>query len=482
MGTQYENIRIAKGYEDIPLVQTVSSYKELVEPLFVCDDAYHIGWNDMLKNINKNTILTAVWSNKPMVVEFEPGAPDAVLESGNETVVTNSPISIRPPVYSREGYTLDETWGGINFESLKENTVITANWIPNKYNIIFQEADGSNPEFTQTDNLLLNQETNKYYKQVTFDSEVGYLPTVASSSGKKFAGWMVSDSSIVITSETPYFISSDVTLNAVWMNDNQYLISYVGVGVPNNPMFYTLNEPVFKLNKPTKKGYDFIGWTYEGQTQPQMDAWVDTTSTKVQQFTANWKVKEYTISLDPLSEGVVDKTNIVVTYGQRVGELPIATRAGYDFIGWTTSNKTEVNQATVWTFDDPSIKLIAKYKRIYTIKFKFVGKTEGVEVKCNLVPKSYEGYTLVKSQTEEDTYLWENVREDTRLESLPSAVAINSAEYEFRSWKYRSTPTSKQTKTVKLGAIFCETNFPGSYESGIIVLYTYCFNKWSPYF
>ena len=160
MGTQYSNIRLAKGYEDVPLVQTVSSYKELVEPLFVCDEAYHIGWNDILKNINKTTTLTAAWSNKPFVIEFEPGAVDAVWEGGNQTIVTNSPSSINPPEYSRPGYTFDETWGGLNFDELKENTVITAKWIPNKYNIVFQESDGQNPNF----NDLEKENRKRWFK------------------------------------------------------------------------------------------------------------------------------------------------------------------------------------------------------------------------------------------------------------------------------------------------------------------------------
>ena len=481
MGTQYANIRLAKGYEDIPLVQTVSSYKELVEPLFVCDEAYHIGWNDILKNISKTTTLTAAWSNKPLVVEFEPGAVDAVWENGNETVVTNAPASITPPEYSRPGYTLDETWGGINFEALKENITITANWLPNNYNIIFQEADGQNPTFSGDNNLQLNQE-NRYYKQVTFGEEIGSLPTPIPSGNKKFAGWLLNGTSTGVTSQCVFETPSDAILDAVWLNSNQYALIYENVGLVDNPIFYTLNQTTFKLNKPTKKGYDFIGWTYAGQTTPQQEVYIDTTISDQQVFTAHWQVKTFTISLDALSGGVVDKANVLVSYGQRIGELPIATRDGYDFVGWTTNNKTEVTKNTVWNIDDPSIKLVAKYKRIYTVKFVLKGETEGVMVNCRLVPKSYEGYTLIQSEMEEDTYIWENVREDTRIDNLPSAVAINSEEYKFRSWKYRSSPTSKKTITVKPGLVFCEANFPGSYESGVIVIYAYSFNKWSPFF
>ena len=80
--------------------------------------------------------------------------------------------------------------------------------------------------------------------------------------------------------------------------------------------------PAFR-GTPTRKGYTFTGWTPE----------VAETVTAHATYTATWKVNSYLIHLDARG-GKVSPENVTVTYGQPVGELPAATREGYDFVGW----------------------------------------------------------------------------------------------------------------------------------------------------
>ena len=73
-------------------------------------------------------------------------------------------------------------------------------------------------------------------------------------------------------------------------NPIAYKITYNLDGGTNstaNPSTYTVEDAV-TLTAPTKSGYTFLGWTYEGQTTPSKDVTIPTGSTGDKTFTANW--------------------------------------------------------------------------------------------------------------------------------------------------------------------------------------------------
>lgn len=113
--------------------------------------------------------------------------------------------------------------------------------------------------------------------------------------------------------------------------------------------------PAFR-GTPTRKGYTFTGWTPE----------VAETVTAHATYTATWKVNSYLIHLDARG-GKVSPENVTVTYGQPVGELPAATREGYDFVGWFDLDGNQYTADTVYTLDD-NITLSAKWTaKAYTV-------------------------------------------------------------------------------------------------------------------
>ncbi len=63
---------------------------------------------------------------------------------------------------------------------------------------------------------------------------------------------------------------------------------------------------------------------------------------------AVWVAKEYTVSFNA-NGGKTSKSSIKVTYGQKYGKLPTATRDGYKFTGWFTKKKNgkKVTASTV---------------------------------------------------------------------------------------------------------------------------------------
>ena len=92
-----------------------------------------------------------------------------------------------------------------------------------------------------------------------------------------------------------------------------------------------------------------------------------------------------------------------MTYGQPVGELPAATREGYDFVGWFDLDGNQYTADTVYTLDD-NITLSAKWTaKDYTVTLDAAGGTVdpttvtvtfGAEVGALPVP-TREGYGFI---------------------------------------------------------------------------------------
>ena len=87
--------------------------------------------------------------------------------------------------------------------------------------------------------------------------------------------------------------AADVTVSAEFVA-TEYTISYVldgGANAEGNPDAYTVEQDI-TLSAPTRAGYTFTGWTWDGQTEPQTTVNLAAGSvTGDLTFTANWKIK-----------------------------------------------------------------------------------------------------------------------------------------------------------------------------------------------
>ena len=66
---------------------------------------------------------------------------------------------------------------------------------------------------------------------------------------------------------------------------------------------YTIESEDITLAKPTKEGYEFIGWTWEGQTEPQLTATITKGSVGNRKYTANYEIKSYNINKNETQNG-----------------------------------------------------------------------------------------------------------------------------------------------------------------------------------
>lgn len=99
--------------------------------------------------------------------------------------------------------------------------------------------------------------------------------------------------------------------------------------------------------KPTRKGFEFLGWydapengnvVYDsnGKCINNGNYWKDSSYVNPDNLTvyAQWK-KQYTLTFDA-NGGTVSETSRIVAEGKQVGSLPTPTKEGYEFYGWYT--------------------------------------------------------------------------------------------------------------------------------------------------
>ena len=152
--------------------------------------------------------------------------------------------------------------------------------------------------------------------------------------GYEFAGWTLDGSGMLPF--TPLIIypgtTGDLHYKAEWRLAEYTITMDLDGGSGQEKVVYTITDEDFELPTPTRNGYEFVGWTGEGITTPQTSVKIPKGSTGNKAYTANWKVIEYTITLDTNGGPVVSPIKYTV---EDLFTLPYILRPGYEFAGWT---------------------------------------------------------------------------------------------------------------------------------------------------
>ena len=128
------------------------------------------------------------------------------------------------------------------------------------------------------------------------------LPT-PTKEGYEFAGWYDNEelSGAKVTEITEY---KNYKLYASWTAVQYNIIYNLNGGENNesNPATYTIEDAV-KLANPTRLGYEFVGWSNDGE--------IALGSTGAKEFTAEWRVVEYTITYE-VNGGEINYHDLIV--------------------------------------------------------------------------------------------------------------------------------------------------------------------------
>ena len=295
---------------------------------------------DFSTKITSNIELVARWEKESYTITYD---LDGSSSTGNPNTysVTDLPIELVAP--EKTGYNF-VGWTGSNGDVPQTTVVIqnftsdlsyTANFEPIEYDIDYAGVTpdelnslGNPANYTIEDSVSLTNPT------VRLDSDDEVY--------QRFVGWRDGDysvsNSIQFSHET-----GDKAYTAIWIDvaPNVHTITYDlnnGSLSEENPNEFTKLSDSFTLNNPTRRGYEFVGWTGSNGDTPQTTVTIETGTNEDLHFTANFQIINYELTYD-LAGGSAsnDSTYTVIdTY-----TLVNPTKTGYNFIGWTGTDLTE---------------------------------------------------------------------------------------------------------------------------------------------
>ena len=250
------------------------------------------------------------------------------------------PLTIRRP--ERPAYTF-AGWTGYNGttpeldftipEGTAEDINLTANWIPNEYNISYDVDGGIMPE--------------EYVTSYNIEETPVVLPTPAKA-GYTFFGWKGSLLEQAAMIQLPEGTYGDKELTAIW-GANDYTVTLDANasdatvdGASATEITVTYDESYSGLVKPERTGYTFTGWNTEadgsGTFIEKTDTVENTDTITVTDSTltlyAQWSANDYTVRFDANS-GTGEMADVELSYDESLA-LPANTfeREGYTFAGW----------------------------------------------------------------------------------------------------------------------------------------------------
>ena len=332
--------------------------------------------------------LTAVWSTKDYTVDYDLAGGKLDGKNVVEYDPEDEAFTLINP--TRVGYTF-AGWVGTDLSEPTINVTVptgsygdrtyTATWTANEYTVTYDAAGGTVSSTTQT---------------VAYDSDVEYL--IPERTGYAFLGWYENTTK---HENGKWTRTSDLSLVAKWEIAN-YTINYEldgGTNHADNPATYTVNDETITLKDPSRTGYTFAGWTYEGQTTPTKNPTIEKGSVEEKTFTANWVAISSTITLNP-NGGACDPITIPVTYDAEF-TLPDCIWDGHTFSGWYIGD-TKITSGICKFYEDTT--LVADWDVVqYSITYTLNGGTNAGSNPANY--NYHDSFTLAEPTKTGYTFL-----------------------------------------------------------------------------
>ena len=181
--------------------------------------------------------------------------------------------------------------------------------------------------------IELRQSSGNWMQNIPYTVEEEVKLPIPTREGYEFIGWVgedIIDAQINVT--IPRGSTGFRLYAAHWALENYTITLDTSGGNALAAISYTIESDPIKLPTPVRTGYTFLGWTGEGIVNPQTEVIIPTGSTGNKAYTANWKVIEYTITLDTNGGPAVSPIKYTV---EDSFTLPYPLRPGYEFVGWT---------------------------------------------------------------------------------------------------------------------------------------------------
>ena len=377
-------VRFESGATDASLyygeqVQTVSSSKEITEPIFVRPGYNFVGWNKSVLMLNNDSTVVAQWKAYEFQVTFY--ANGGVDGQGNRivTLKTDSAYNLvqNQPDFVKEGYEL--SWD-IDLNLIKSTCSVNAVWTPKKYDLVFKDILGN--DFTE--NII----------QIEYDQKIDEIAiTPPHIQNQKFAYWKGKENGLPLDKGVVWKYDNNEIFEPVYIPEDEFLIKYDVDGGRRAQKTYSYKEDVNLeiLENPSKDGYKFMGWLINDGVIPKLsqditiEDFKENGSYKDVNLKAVWESLPYIITFNADGGSVLGEEQKGVWFGTAFGELPTAEKENYEFFGWEYDGEM-VDEQTIYQIAS-DITLKAVYKAKYKVKFSltsYVGK-DNTEIRNKVV-------------------------------------------------------------------------------------------------
>ena len=287
---------------------------------------------DNIVEITNDITLTARWEGEvyTLTVNLNGGTVENSATIAPITGNYGETITL-PTVTAPEGYTvtLNNNYGE-NQTTTKKQTQRLEKWTTQGGS----EITGTTYTFGEADDTI----TAVYVREpVTLEAP-------AERTGYTFDGWYTEATSGTKVNNQ-YEPTGNTQLFAHWIAE-KYTITFNpgnNATVDTTSKEVTYEEKYGTLPVPQKPGYEFNGW-YDGEKEITADDIVDITEDTT--LTAKWLGAQFTVTFD-YGEGQGTETTRIVRNEATYGQLPEATREGYDFTGWFNDNGNKIESTTV---------------------------------------------------------------------------------------------------------------------------------------
>lgn len=308
-----------------------------------------------------------------------------------EVTYDSYPSTVEVPVkkgYTFNGYYIDgydplfnENGVPYNVYYYPYDVSAYAYWSANTYRASFDARGGSNVSST----------TVKY--DTTFK-----MPT-PTRTGYSFGGWKYKGQSVSNSFTWKY--DENVEFTASWIANNYRVTLDVNGGTVNASSINTIYDNKYELPTPTRKGYTFLGWSFDGG-----DTYVDIRGvwkyTNITYLVACWSANSI-VTFDSNGGTVCESQSIV--YGSTY-TLPTPTKTEYRFDGWFNGGEL-VPQTGIWAIEG-NVELTAHWTCLPTISYSFPDSYK-------FVYNSSSGYYVSNNKGYDNTFAYAKVTIDSEV-------------------------------------------------------------------
>ncbi len=321
--------------------------------------------SNLTAEANATVTLYAVWTTNAYTVKFNANGGQGTM--ADQTFAYGTSQALTANTFTRTGYTFAgwttnsegtqaEYTDGQSVSNLttQANATVTlyAVWMANQITVNFH--------YNYTTEAQTISVTIAYNSEMGDDEDwATSTQTIASSrNGYECTAWntQADGKGTAYTADTVLRSTETVDLYAQWSVIG-YNITYEldgGTNADGNPATYTVESEAITLAAPTRMGYNFEGWTYDGQKEPEETVTIEKGSTGDRTYTAVWTAKTFTVTLD-FNDDTTENKTITVTFDSTFGAaadngwVAAPARAGYEFAGWYDNAQFEGDVYTAET-------------------------------------------------------------------------------------------------------------------------------------